>query len=237
MIILDIGRRGQGKTTLALFMARRAARRFIFDPRGLVEQTPGDRLKTSSPTTIAQGVDRVVDDQVPEIVITPTLEPQTAFNALINELYEWLKREPKASFTLVIDELRFLPDLETAQFEWLLRCSQPDRVHIILTCHRPADIPVNIRAIADQWLIFRVTQEHDLKVIAERSPRAAAVARHLQKREFVAWDDAEGDYKVFKRPDQWFVPLGQTIRPLDDAEATLGFAADPKDKQGNLLQS
>ena len=236
MIILDIGRRGQGKTTLALYLARKSARRFVFDPRGLVEQTPGDRLKTSSPTLIAQGVDRVVEGQIPELVITPILEPQTAFNALINELYEWLKRDPKASFALVIDELRFLPDLETPQFEWLLRCSQPDRVHVILTCHRPADIPVNVRAIADQWLIFRVTQEHDLKVIAERSQRAAAAARHLNKREFVAWDDASGEFKVFRRPDQWFVPLGVTVATLDDPETTLGFAADPKDKQGNLLQ-
>lgn len=235
MIILDIGRRGQGKTTLAIYMARRSARRFILDPRGLVQQTPGDRLLSSSPTLIAQGVDRVVDDQVPELVITPTLNPQTAFDALVNELYEWLKRDPKASFTLVIDELRFLPDLETAQFEWLLRCSQPDRVHIILTCHRPADIPVNVRAIADQWLIFRVTQEHDLKVIAERSPRAAMAARHLEKREFVAWDDATGEYKVFKRPDQWFVPLGVTVAPLDDPEATLGFAADPHGPQRKLF--
>jgi hypothetical protein len=236
MIILDIGRRGQGKTTLAVYLARKTARRFIFDPRDLVQQTPGDRLKTSSPTLIAQGVDRVVDDQVPELVIVPALEPQTAFNALTNELYEWLKREPRASFALVVDELRFLPELETAQFEWLLRCSQPDRVHIILTCHRPADIPVNIRAIADQWLVFRMTQEHDLKVLSERSPRAALAARHLDKREFVAWDDSSGEFKTFKRPDQWFVPLGQTVAPLDDPEATLGFAADAS-KQKTLFDN
>jgi len=236
MIILDIGRRGQGKTTLALYLARKSTRRFVFDPRGLVEQTPGIRLKTSSPTLISQGVDQVVDGDVPELILTPTLEPQKAFNALLNELYEWLKRDPKASFALVVDELRFLPDLETDQFEWLLRCSQPDRVHVILTCHRPADIPVNIRAIADQWLIFRVTQEHDLKVISERSERAAKAVRYLEKREFVAWDDATGEFKVFRRPDQWFVPLGVTVPALDDPERTLGFAADPKDKQGNLLQ-
>ncbi len=232
MIYLVIGKRGQGKTTLGIFLARREQeRRFVFDPRHMIAPSrDGFAVSGQTTTPIMQGVDQVIerDEGMRELIVRPTLDVQAAFNALINELYQWLKAEPNARFVLLVDEVRFIKDLQTPQFEWLLRCSQPDRVHVILTCHRPTDIPTDIRAIADNWLVFRMTQEHDLKTVAERSQQAARAARQLGPREFVHWDDAAGEHHLHKRPDRWFVPLARSVPALDDPErSTLGLEPDP----------
>lgn len=230
MIYLVIGKRGQGKTTLAVYLARKSDRRFIFDPRAMIAPSRDGFVVQGSSTVIMQGVDQVVehDEGMREIVVRPSLDVQASFNALVNELYQWLKAEPYARFTLLVDEIRFIKDLQTPHFEWLLRCSQPDRVHVILTCHRPTDIPTDIRAIADNWLVFRMTQEHDLKTLAERSQAAARAARSLGPREFVHWDDAAGEHALFRRPDKWFVPLARAVPVLDSPEgSSLGLEPEP----------
>ncbi len=240
MIYLVIGKRGQGKTTLGVYLARRDkdGRRFIFDPRDLIAPAPSGFVVQSTSQNIMQGVDQVIerDEGMREIVVRPSLNVQAAFDTLVNELYQWLKAEPAARFTLLVDEIRFVKDLQTPQFEWLLRCSQPDRVHIILTCHRPTDIPTDIRAIADNWIVFRMTQEHDLKTVAERSQAAARAARHLGPREFVHWDDAAGEHALHRRPDKWFVPLARPVPALADfapevPNATLGLEPEPKERK------
>lgn len=230
MIYLVIGKRGQGKTTLGVYLARKSGeRRFIFDPREMITPSRNGFAVRGTGTVIMQGVDQVIegDEGMREIVVRPTLDVQAAFQTLVNELYQWLKAEPLARFTLLVDEIRFIKDLQTPQFEWLLRCSQPDRVHVILTCHRPTDIPTDIRAIADNWLVFRMTQEHDLKTLAERSQAAARAARHLGAREFVHWDDAAGDHTLHRRADRWHVPLGRSVPALGDTSDTLGLEPDP----------
>jgi hypothetical protein len=231
MIYLVIGKRLQGKTTLAVYLARKNPRRFIFDPRGMIEPARDGFVVSGQSTLIMQGVDQVIegDEGMREIVVRPTLDVQSAFNAMVNELYQWLKAEPSARFVLLIDEIRFIKDLQTPQFEWLLRCSQPDRVHVIMTCHRPIDIPTDVRAIADNWLVFRMTQEHDLKTLSERSQQAARIARHLREREFVHWDDAAGEHHLHRRADRWFVPLARSVPALDDADVTLGLEPEPKE--------
>jgi hypothetical protein len=232
MIYLVIGKRGQGKTTLAVYLARKNERRFIFDPRGMIAPARDGFAVSGVSTVIMQGVDQVIerDEGMKEVVVRPSLDVQAAFNALVNELYQWLKAEPNARFVLLIDEVRFIKDLQTPQFEWLLRCSQPDRVHVLLTCHRPTDIPTDIRAIADNWLVFRMTQEHDLKTVAERSQGAARLARHLGPREFVHWDDAAGEHNLYRRADRWFVPLARSVPALEPEGATLGLEPEPPDR-------
>lgn len=229
MIYLVIGKRGQGKTTLSVYLARKADRRFIFDPRSMIAPSR-DGFAISGPNhVIMQAIDETIQgvDGEREIVVRPSLDVQATFNTLTNELYQWIKSEPNARFTLLVDEIRFIKDLQTPQFEWLLRCSQPDRVHVILTCHRPTDIPTDIRAIADNWIVFRMTQEHDLKTLAERSVKAASAARHLGAREFVHWDDAAGEHHVYRRADRWYVPLARAVPALEPEGSTLGLEPEP----------
>ena len=226
MIRLVIGRRRQGKTTIAVSMARKTTRRIVFDPRGLVKLTPGVRVDTSDVKPVILAIDSVMRGELPECVITPSLRVQDVFDLTCRRLFKWLHDEPRLSFALVVDELRFVKAMDSPEFEWLLRCSDSDRVHIIVTCHRPTDIPTDMRAIADTWIIFRVTQEHDLKVIESRSIAAANAARGLGAREFVAWDDATGEFSTFRKPAQWFVALDDPRADDPDPDALTDLDAD-----------
>src|SRR5262249_33596267 len=141
MIRLVIGRRRQGKTTIAMSMARKTKRRIVFDPRGLVKLTPGLRVTSSDVQPVLMAIDGVMAGDIAEVVITPALHVQDTFEMVCRRLYKWLHDNPRVTFTLVVDELRFVRAMDSPEFEWILRCSDSDRVHVIVTCHRPTDIP------------------------------------------------------------------------------------------------
>ena len=213
MIYLALGRRETGKTTLAYYLAKQLPTRVIFDPRGLV---PAPRGRARDVDGIDQAFDSLAGDSGADVVITPDRDLQAAFVRMSIEVRAWLLDEDTPRrLALLVDELRFV-DTRAPEFDWLLRCATRRAVCVILTAHRPTDVPTDIRAIADVWLIFRTTQEHDLRVLAERCPAAVVDdARRLTDREFVAWDDTRGKATTHRDPARWFVPLRKAA-DLDD---------------------
>lgn len=217
MIYLFLGRRKLGKTTLALSMARKCPYRVLLDPRGLIH-SGAPRVATADGVALA--FDQMVsaeDQHVTEVLVTPEHNVQDTFDYTAREVKAWSKQfeDPQHRLMFVVDEARFFDLIDSQAFEYVMRAASPELVHIAITAHRPVDIPTDVRAISDHWLLFRCTQEHDLKVISERcgDPVAERVSR-LNPHEFVHWDDAVGTFAVFTDPTAWYVPLSQ--KPLKE---------------------
>ena len=220
MIYLCLGRREMGKTTLAAYLVRESNPRVLFDPRGLY---PAVRRATTV-QEIQQAFDEaeIREGQI-EIVITPDSQCQACFAWTCKEVKAWLQQDRAVAF--VIDEMRFV-DTDIEELDWILRCATRESVRVVFTGHRPSDVPTDIRAITDYWLLFQATQEHDLKVIRERCTESvASTVERLAPRHFVAWDDARAQSTVYRYPDRWYVPLG---RPAPIRRESNGLPAGEK---------
>jgi hypothetical protein len=216
MIYNLIGRRERGKTTLGYGMARKLRKRIIIDARQMIQRIDVVRIHRADDLRPAL-LELVTDDAVSEVVYQPQDDDlEVAFDAWTAATKERIVLSPSIPFAVMVDEVSFYK-LETARFQWLAKCTPREAVHIILTAHRPADIPTSIRAIADHWCIFSTTQEHDLDVIEKRSgsPRVVNAIRRLQGRSYVHWDDARGEMAVCDDPKVWFVALKSADRSIE----------------------
>lgn len=187
-------------------MADKCDRCVIFDPRGLIDDPQGERVRDAG-----EFDDAAIDfseGTLRELIVTPDADTQRLFDHVAGRVKVW-SATLHGSLMFVVDEARFVQLMDSRAFEWLMRAAPADRVHLAITCHRPADIPTDVRAIGDHWLLFQCTQEHDLKVIEQRcGPKVESAVRALAPREFVHWDDAKGSYQIFRNPKAWYVPLG-----------------------------
>jgi len=210
MIHLVIGRRRRGKTTLAYYMASRCPQLVVFDPRGMI-RAKADAGVATTKSTFKAGFEQLQAGDLRELIYTPADEDfQKAFQYFCRCIKAWIIGEPNRPLAVVVDELAFVNASEPA-FLWMLRCSQPEVFHIFVTCHRPKDVTVDMRAIADRWFLFQCRQEHDLSVIEDRcTPAVAAAVTRLEGREFVMWDDDKAEMKTFKHAEPWRVELKPT---------------------------
>lgn len=208
-------------------MAGRCDYRFIIDPRRQLDSDGAILVTTPEELYAAmQMIDQSIADHAEaqldggeapplrkfEILIQPAQgQTQALFNYSAECVREFMERQPVGTTTvLFVDEAQFFDLLSSPAFEYIVRASPP-HVHVMLAAHRPADIPTAVRALSDTWLIFRTSQEHDLKVIRERC--GIAVALRVQKidpRQFIEWDDGEGLAREHLDPRVWFVPLVAT---------------------------
>lgn len=219
MIWLVLGRREQGKTTLAMSMALRVPQRLIFDPRAMIR--PNDP-RAEDGGQLSTMMDKLYRGEIDEVRFTPTGDVEDGFQVFASAAAAWVREDPARPLAVVIDEAGFLSRMDRVPpFMWLCRCSRRDVIQIIMTAHRPRDISTSVRAIADHWLIYACRQEHDLRVIEERCSLATLSAvQRLRDRQFVAWDDARGKSKLYPDPSTWYVNLENpqpAVRTLDDS--------------------
>lgn len=241
MIYLDLGRRELGKTTLLVYMAQRAPFRLYLDPRRMIRTETGVRVST--PEELREGIERMIEGELHEVIVTPRVNIPAMFESVCACVFAWAEDFPTAdrALALGLDEARIINNarrpgeragahvLETSDvFDQVLRLTPRELIHVIITAHRPQDIPTDIRAIADRWLLFRTTQEHDLKVIEDRCGRACALAvEHLEPFQFVEWNDARGTMQRHSDPKVWFVPLRSAHEAAADIVPDTSHENDP----------
>jgi hypothetical protein len=206
MITIVIGRRTRGKSTLAYAIALQRNNRVIFDPRRQFHTTDD----------IVYEPDELYDmlDTRSEIIVQPNGDLRSNFERTCYDFYDWTDDNRLAGIAFLVDEARFLdtPNNDYPNFDRILRFCKPQDVDVILTCHRPVDVSVDIRAIADYWCIFQTTQEHDLAIIYSRCGQDCAdVARNLRDKQFVLWNDGDGNFTVKSEPASWYVPIERTV--------------------------
>lgn len=214
MMIGSIGRRGLGKTSLGVHMLEEhVERRALLDPRQMIRR-PGVVVVRAA-RRLREAFDALAAGDVDELVYSPTENHADAFDAFTAELRRWVIEYPDVELGVLIDEASFYPQLDPRtppaareDFMFVVKSCAGDRFHLVLTCHRPTELPVDVRALMNRLCLFRTTQEHDLDVI--RKHCAAAVVEEVQqldRHEFVKWDDDDSTYEVNRLHAFWKTEL------------------------------
>lgn len=208
MIYVVIGRRELGKTTLARYLGHAFTPRIIVDPR--FQWTP---TETTMDDVIGEHVLEDLEDGQ-DVLIQPE-NMDTAIQALAWPARAYIiGTDPARKLTIVFDEAGLYRETlkYSASWSYIMRGVPRDRTSIILTAHRPSDIPTDIRALADVWCIFRTTQEHDLDVIDKRcGPEVVSIVQTLKPYEFVSWNDAKAEMQVHRNPKAWYTPAAAPL--------------------------
>jgi len=208
MIDIAIGRRELGKTTLAKYLADQSSPRLIIDPRAdwPREHAVKDVDEDDIYDRLARGEDVIVQpaDINPD---SSTQKPRCAsIDALARVVEDYLETKPTAGRPIVIlfDEAGLY---SLASWSYVFRCSPRQTTSIILTAHQPKDIETFVRALSDRVCIFRTIQPHDLKAIQEFcGDDVVEIVRDLQPRQFLAWNNATGESRVYKNAAAWRFP-------------------------------
>jgi len=225
MIYLVIGRRTRGKTTRVYSLARKVRKRVMIDPRRMIKRVDVEIVHRSDELRAALS-DLVVDPAVNEVVFQPSDDDlDGSFIRFTIAVKERIIRNPNVPIAVIVDEASFF-NLDDHRFQWLVKCTDRDLVHILITAHRPQDIPTSVRGLADHWIIFATTQEHDLKAIEQRSgsERVTHAVRQLRDREYVHWDDSRGSFDIVRDSSTWNIamrsgePARQTVSVLEPAD-------------------
>jgi hypothetical protein len=215
LICLCIGRKEQGKTTLGYHLAHSFPTRVIFDPR--------EHFFTS-PVEIESGAGlyELLDEKA-EIIVKPPDHYPEHFEIVCDQLRNWIRDNHDEEFSFLIDEAYDIktPEYMPASLDWLMRKTKRKQTRIIFTAHRPVDISTDIRALSDNWFIFQSTQEHDLRIIAERCGREVAEqVTALKPREFINWDDSIGKWTKFSDSNAWYMKLTRKDTENDNGQST-----------------
>jgi hypothetical protein len=212
MITVIIGFTGQGKSTLAAFAAQRSSTRVIFDPRFQFDTT-SDILPNES------GLYELLDTRE-EIIIQPGRGADRAevFAGVCKEVGDWIEDNPQEPICLLVDE-GLLTGLDSKtvndDFDWILRSARENSpISVIITCHRPADVSTNIRAIANKLVLFRATLPNDLDAIEwQCGPQVAEEVKRLLDKQYILWNNSRQQWRKIDNPASWYVKIseGQTI--------------------------
>lgn len=192
MLIGNFGRRFQGKTTLAVAtLEGESDRRAYLDPRGSIRRRGSVIVRRKEKLRVA--FDALAAGDVLELAYYPLEEHEVAFEAFALELRRWVVEYGDVPLGVLIDEATFYRNgrLDTfADFMYVVKSCELADFHIVITCHRPNDLAVPVRALMNQWCIFYTVQEHDLKVIKERcTADVLERVKTLQRLEWIEWND------------------------------------------------
>jgi hypothetical protein len=213
LIIMCIGRRRLGKSTLALFLAQPFPTRIFFDPKCRQGFFTSDVIINDT-----SDLYQLLDTES-EIIIKPMDHVAERFEIACDQIKQWTDDNPEEKFSLLVDEARLVELQEKylpQSFDYLLRTTLLEQCRIIITAHRPTDINPNIRAIADNWLMFRTTHLGDLKTIEERcGPDVVQEVMKLGPREFIDWNDQTGTWSRVTNSNAWYLPFQKREVPAN----------------------
>jgi len=206
MITVIIGFTGQGKSTLAAYLARKSDTRIFFDPRSQFHTT-SDILPDSSE------IYELLNDRY-EIIVQPGRgkDVSESFDDACAEIANWIEDNPQERICVVVDEARLVgldSKSVSLNFDWIVRSAREGSpIDVIITCHRPVDVSTNIRAIANRIVLFRVMLPGDLDVIEEQcGPEVKEQVKGLLDRQFVTWNNSRQQFRKIVDSESWRVTL------------------------------
>lgn len=204
MLAIIIGRRRQGKSTLAFALAKSQKRTvIIFDPNDQFCNVPPIRLDE---------LDEIMEHTTPETVIriVPT-DPIPDWEHLCEILdggnWRW------GDYVLIGDECSMLMSAKLNPSLERYARTAPKDVRLILTTHRMNDTHVLFRSLATDWFIFHQYQERDLETTGDNMGSEVATATtNLPDYHVLHWWIESGgrpQWSVWDRPKDWYHDIGR----------------------------
>lgn len=204
MLSVIIGRRRQGKSTLALSLARAENRTtIIFDPNDQYGHiTPIGDVETFMQNADERSIARIVPSD-------PISEWEQLAEALDGGGWRW------GEYVLILDEASMLMQSSRLHpaLERYARTSPKD-VGLILTSHRTVDIHTLFRALATDWYLFHQHLDRDLETIADNfGVDVAEASSTLAEYHLIHYWLAKGgtpEWAIWSNPADWYIDIGRT---------------------------
>jgi hypothetical protein len=235
--ILDIGRRGLGKSILAKHQANQLnPNQVFFDPG---DQYQDVDLKTSDLHELQSELEAWPDDKAYVIsYVPPRGNVEVHWNNFAATLWDFTGRHAGAtSFALVIDEAHRIQSPQTINDwldEFIRRSPRRERgdsnpIDIIQTTHLPQDLFRVSWSESDYVYFFNVFDKRALKAIDEqygaKVPNIKELVSNLKSprtggREVLEIESETGNYRIITDPAEWFVDIKQPKPPANAIEAT-----------------
>ncbi|HMD54313.1 MAG TPA: hypothetical protein VKJ65_07190 [Phycisphaerae bacterium] len=249
MNIAIIGMRTQGKSTLAIYVARwiqekrKAHVIAIFDPKRTYNSIPHTSdigefehlLETTRDAVSYQPLTgsreaRKSDDQVMD-------EFSEFFDALGIDYHlgkrESARRQNLSPFILLVDEAWFLQGGLSAhpRLEDIVRLADAENFYLIQTAHRPKDFSTKVRAQINELYIFQQWLAEDIEIIREWcGEEIAETVRNLPKHHVVRYEIDTRKFEVWSSPEVWYSSLKQENEengiPNEAARSASGPSSD-----------
>lgn len=205
MLAVIIGRRRQGKSTLAFSLAKSTKQTVIvFDPNDQYGNIPAITVE-QLPPFMAEATPHSVVRIVP-------IDPVADWDAMAAELdgggWRW------GEYTLILDECSMLMNTHKINpaLERYARTSPKD-VNVILTTHRSVDVHTLFRSLASDWFVFHQHLDRDLETLADNmGVELAQTSATLAEYHVIHfWLDTGGvpRWVVWDKPKQWYIDIGR----------------------------
>jgi hypothetical protein len=217
---LAVGRRKEGKSTLALWLAFQShAAVFVFDPRGMFA---GHVVR--SPEELQNAIkEKLYADGQPIVYRFDTGNAETAFDEMADVLFP--PQFTMGGFALIVDEAGELQGAN--QINDALRravAQHPTdgdfRVTIIQTSHRLSEYHGKCKALVDELYIFRTTHPRDLQALLDYTGDESVLPivqdlpqHHCLRYKFARQKDGVAQYEVWDNPTVWYVPMSGSPSP------------------------
>lgn len=203
-LVLVIGRRGLGKTTLAYELAEeqagRTGRIVVYDIKGDFRAWPGSTFSDIDSFEMALARPDLLDVKDAKVLVyRPEDDEFKEFGPVARLVKEYAEGPDALPTVFLIDEAWMLQENAAVHEELsrLQRLGDRGNLSIIETAHRPVDFARRTRAIASHWYLFQVTEDLDLQAVAERcGAQAAEACAKLKGHEYMAHDVGAGTTKV-----------------------------------------
>lgn len=242
-----IGRRGEGKSTLALFIALRMQKTLrahtivIFDPKRTfknVDHTNDlevfDDLieKPSASGAIAYQPYQRHSDSDETIGIQEEFENFCDALGIEKHLGDERPSRPDLGpVILIVDEAWLLQGGSQINpwMEQLVRLADLETFFLIQLAHRPGDFSPRVRAQLDELFIFRQFLPADLKVIEEMAgPEVASLVENLPSHHVIDFHVHSGKFENWNEPRNWFIDISKNSLGVSHNGATAGNESGPR---------
>lgn len=231
MNILIIGRRGLGKSTLAVSEANQLNRNQIyFDPGDQFQQV---RFKTSNLDELFERFEEWPEDEAFTIsYVPPRGAVEAHWDAFGHRLWDFVgQHSGGASFVLIVDEAHRLQSpqkIDDMLDEFIRRSPRRERsdanpIDIIQTTHYPQDLNRVSWGESDVIFIFNVFHKNARKAIEDQFGEEVAMeVAQLRTpktggRDVLRVESETGAYEVLDNPDTWAYNIRKAPPPEDVA--------------------
>lgn len=174
MTTLVIGERGEGKTSLALYLAqKRSSVVLVFEPKADESVAMCDFVYSDS--ELDESLEKAKSDKKALVAFVPTQDTYEGFSEFISVVRSPNPRIGYAfgGVSIVIDEAWCLMNAKTShpELENLLRLAPrvpPNVINVFVCAHRAADINRRTHFFSDEIFIFRTTEVDELETLEKK---------------------------------------------------------------------